>query len=78
MMRIELEQNAYEEINKKLKELGKTSSSVLKKAVNEAAKKAEKEIPNEIKENYTTKRSALKGATKGYGKKFICYHNSKK
>lgn len=64
MMRIELEQNAYEEINKKLKELGKTSSSVLKKAVNEAAKKAEKEIPNEIKENYTTKRSALKGATK--------------
>ena len=66
MMRIELEQNAYEEINKKLKELGKTSSSVLKKAVNEAAKKAEKEIPNEIKENYTTKRSALKGATKEY------------
>ena len=43
MMRIELEQSAYEEINKKLKEIGKTSRSVLKKAVNEAAKKAERD-----------------------------------
>ncbi len=64
MMKIELEQSSYEEINKKLKEIGKTSSSVLKKAVNETAKKAEKDIINDIKENYTVKKSALKNTTK--------------
>ncbi len=64
MIKIELEQNTYEEIQKRLKGIGKKAKSVSKKAVNETAKKTEKDIINDIKENYTAKKAALKGTTK--------------
>lgn len=63
MMKIEIGQEAFKNIQEKLNKIGKKSNTVLKKSLNAAAKAGEKEVIKQLKKNYTIKQALLKGST---------------
>lgn len=62
-IKFEVEKNALADIEKKLGEMSQKAPAIMKKAVNETAKKASKQLTKEAKKRYATKAADINKST---------------